>query len=171
VEFVGDLELAIRLAADRSASDGYSTLGLDDPRDGEAAKLARNWVQTLRATPTTYDIVWGGGEATVTVHGDGSGGRNTEFALAAALELDRLQDDEWIVASLATDGQDGSSNSAGAIASRETIRTAHRLGVDPEAALANNDSATFFAQVGGLVTTGPSGTNVNDLYVGYRRRP
>ncbi len=115
-------------------------------------------------------MVWGGGETTVTVRGTGSGGRNTEFALAAALELDRLENDEWIVASLATDGQDGTSGSAGAIASRETIARARQLGIEPEAALATNDSASFFAQVGGLVITGPSGTNVNDLYAGFRRR-
>src|SRR5690606_26777184 len=114
---------------------------------------------TLLATPAGTAVVWGGGETTVTVRGSGVGGRNTEFALAAALELDRLENDEWVVASLATDGQDGFSGSAGAIASRRTIRDARALGIDPAAALSENDSATFFDKVGGLVITGPSGTN------------
>ena len=103
--------------------------------------------------------------------GGGNGGRNTEFVLAAALELDRLANDDWIVASLATDGQDAATGSAGAIASRETILQARAAGIEPDAYLAANDSATFFGNVGGLVITGPSGTNVNDLYLGLRKRP
>ena len=108
-------------------------------------------IEVLLETAEDIDVVWSGGETTVTVRGDGRGGRNTEFALAAALELDRLENDDWVVASLATDGQDGNSESAGAIASRETIRRARELGIDPEAALDNNDSATFFRRIGGLV--------------------
>ncbi len=170
VEIVGDLDLAIRIAAEISEESGFSSSVVDVLLDGEAAEMARAWVQELRETFEGIDVVWGGGENTVTVRGVGTGGRNTEFALAAALELDRLGNDDWVVASLATDGQDGTSGSAGAIASRASIEKARELGIDPEAALANNDSATFFARVGGLVMTGPSGTNVNDLYVGYRRR-
>jgi hydroxypyruvate reductase len=169
VEIVGDLDLAMQLAEEVSEEAGYSTKAVDFVLEGEAAEMAREWVATLLEMPADIDVVWGGGENTVTVRGAGTGGRNTEFALAGALELDRLGNDEWVVASLATDGQDGTSGSAGAIASRETIKRARELGIDPEAALANNDSATFFAHVGGLVNTGPSGTNVNDLYVGVRR--
>jgi glycerate 2-kinase len=169
VEIVGDLDLAMQLAEEVSEEAGFPTEVVDFVLDGEAAEMAREWVAMLLGMPADIDVVWGGGENTVTVRGAGTGGRNTEFALAGALELDRLGNDEWVVASLATDGQDGTSGSAGAIASRETIKRARELDIDPEAALANNDSATFFAQVGGLVNTGPSGTNVNDLYVGVRR--
>ncbi|MEZ4530984.1 MAG: DUF4147 domain-containing protein [Thermomicrobiales bacterium] len=169
VEVVGDVTLAIELARRASLSSGAPTAVVGELLDGEAAEEARAWVATLLATPAGTAVVWGGGETTVTVRGSGVGGRNTEFALAAALELDRLENDEWVVASLATDGQDGFSGSAGAIASRRTIRDARALGIDPAAALSENDSATFFARVGGLVITGPSGTNVNDLYVGVRR--
>lgn len=170
VEIVGGVELAMQLAGMFSSDDGVATDVVDFLLEGEASEMARTWVEVLLEADHSIDAVWSGGENTVTVRGDGAGGRNTEFALAAALELDRLENDEWVIASLATDGQDGNSGSAGAIASRDTIRRARELGVDPEAALANNDSATFFRQVGGLVMTGPTGTNVNDLYVGLRRR-
>jgi hydroxypyruvate reductase len=170
IEVVGDVEVAIHLAGAASTASGVSTQMIDQLLEGEAAGVARAWVEMLLETAHEVDAVWGGGETTVTVLGSGRGGRNTEFALAAALELDRLENDDWVVASLATDGQDGNSDSSGAIASRATILRARELGLDPNAALANNDSATFFQHVGGLVVTGPSGTNVNDLYVGLRRR-
>jgi glycerate 2-kinase len=170
VEIVGDNDLAMQLAGEVSSEAGFRTEIFDHLLEGEASELAREWVGWLVDTPDDIDVVWSGGETTVTVRGEGNGGRNTEFALAAALELDRLRNDNWVIASLATDGQDGTSSSAGAIASRETIVRAREMGLDPEAALASNDSATFFRQGGGLVTTGPSGTNVNDLYAGLRRR-
>lgn len=170
IGIVGDNELARRLAGAGSVESGFSTVVLDDPLEGEASELARRWVGWLRKMDDAIDVVWGGGEATVTVRGAGLGGRNTEFALAAALELERLDDDRWVIASLATDGQDGSSDSAGAIASGETIDRARSLGLDPNASLAANDSASLLGRVDALVITGPSGTNVNDLYVGKRRR-
>ncbi len=170
VEIIGDLDLAISVALRISTEAGYPSSRADFVLDGEAAEMARVWVAELLETPESIDVVWGGGENIVTVHGTGTGGRNTEFALAAAIELDRLENDAWVVASLATDGQDGTSTSAGAIGSRASIMRARELGVNPEAALIDNDSATFFGNVGGLVITGPSGTNVNDLYVGLRRR-
>ncbi|HET9660068.1 MAG TPA: DUF4147 domain-containing protein [Thermomicrobiales bacterium] len=171
VEIVGDVELAMQLAGEASSDAGVDTVVVDFLLDGDASEAARSWVEELLETGGDIDAVWSGGETTVTVQGDGAGGRNTEFALVAALELDRLENDQWVVGSLATDGQDGNFPSAGAIASRETIQRARELGIDPNAALANNDSATFFQQVGGLVITGPTGTNVNDLYVGLRRHP
>lgn len=169
IEIVGDNELAMELAGEVSREAGFATEIFDYLLEGEAAELAREWVGWLLETGEETDVVWAGGETTVTVRGTGKGGRNTEFALSAALEFDRVENDEWVVASLATDGQDGTTGSAGAIASRATIERARALGLDPEAALTNNDSASFFEQIGGLVVTGPSGTNVNDLYIGLRR--
>jgi glycerate-2-kinase len=116
-------------------------------------------------------VLLGGGEATVTVRGDGIGGRNTEFALAAALEIERRQLTGWTIASLATDGQDGPTDVAGAIADPGTGARAREKGVDPEEALANNDSLRVFEAAGGIVNPGPTGTNVNDLYVAVRVRP
>jgi hydroxypyruvate reductase len=118
---------------------------------------------------TDVDVLLGGGEATVQVTGDGIGGRNTEAALVAAIDLDRT-DARWVIASLASDGQDGAADATGAIADPDTVTRARRAGVDAGDALSNNDSATFFEHAGGLVTTGPSGTNVNDVYVAMRAR-
>jgi len=171
VEIIGDNQHAIDLAVATSMAAGRSTQVLWVAKEGEASEIGREWVRALLTVPANVEVVWGGGEATVTVRGDGNGGRNTEFALAAALELDRLGNDEWIVASLATDGQDATTGSAGAIADRATIVRGRAAGLDPEDALVDNDSATFFERAGGLVITGPSGTNVNDLYLGLRKRP
>jgi len=81
-------------------------------KTGEASELGRAWVQECLVADESVEVLLGGGEATVTVRGDGVGGRNTEFALAACLELDRLGVDKWVVASLATDGQDGTTGLA-----------------------------------------------------------
>ena len=99
-------------------------------RTGEARELAVGWVAACRAARRDVDVLVGGGEATVTVHGEGVGGRNTEFAVAAAIELDRLGDHGWVVGSLATDGDDGPTGAAGGLASAATVRTAHLAGVD-----------------------------------------
>ena len=112
----------------------------------------------------------GGGEATVTVRGDGRGGRNTEFALAAALELERRGTLDWVVASLGTDGQDATTGLAGAIADAGTAGRARDAGVDPVRALARNDSLSVFEISGGSVETGPTGTNVNDVYIAVRAK-
>jgi glycerate 2-kinase len=118
----------------------------------------------------TVDVVLGGGEATVTVRGDGRGGRNTEFSLGAALELERRDMSDWVVASLGTDGQDAMTGLAGAIADAGTACRARDAGVDPKRALAWNDSLRVFEVSGGAVQTGPTGTNVNDIYIAVRRK-
>jgi glycerate-2-kinase len=102
-----------------------------------------------------------GGETTVTVTGTGIGGRNQELALAAALELDGLENVHFLT--LATDGEDGPTSTAGAIVDGQTIRRAERMGMNARDYLQNNDSYNFFKQTGELIITGPTGTNVNDL--------
>jgi hydroxypyruvate reductase len=116
------------------------------------------------------DAVIAGGELTVTVQGNGVGGRNTEFALAAALELERLGIADWTVASLATDGQDGPTAVAGAIVDDGTPAELRSLHVNPIESLRNNDSGTALERVQAVVRTGPTGTNVNDLYFALRKR-
>jgi hydroxypyruvate reductase len=103
-----------------------------------------------------------GGETTVTVRGDGTGGRNTELALSAAVGI-RGMGPGVVAASLATDGGDGTSPSAGAIVDGTTIARGEALGLDHHSALANNDSYTYLSRTGDAVITGPTGTNVNDL--------
>jgi len=110
--------------------------------------------------PPPACLVWGG-ETTVTVRGHGKGGRNQELALSAALALEG-----WpgvLIMALATDGTDGPTDAAGAVITGCTIGQARELGLDPWAALKTNDSYPFFDQLGDLIQTGPTGTNVNDL--------
>ena len=104
-----------------------------------------------------------GGETTVTVRGQGLGGRNQEFVLAAAVALDRAG--PVTVLSAGTDGIDGPTDAAGAIADSTTLEKASGLGLDARKFLDNNDSYNFFESVGGLIKTGPTGTNVMDLRV------
>jgi hydroxypyruvate reductase len=103
-----------------------------------------------------------GGETTVTVKGNGTGGRNTEMALGAALVLDGFGPDV-VIASFATDGGDGTAPCAGAIADGTTIDRSRALGLDARAALAHNDTYPFWAALGDAIITGPTGTNVNDV--------
>ncbi|HEV2073327.1 MAG TPA: DUF4147 domain-containing protein [Thermomicrobiales bacterium] len=138
--------------------------------DGDAANLGRKMVEDARASDDTWDVLLGGGEATVEVTGQGSGGRNTEAVLVSAMALEQ-QGGDWVVASLASDGDDGSADAAGAIADPETVARGRLAGVEPSTSLANSDSASYFRKAGGLVVTGPSGTNVNDVYIAVRIRP
>jgi hydroxypyruvate reductase len=136
---------------------------------GEAREIARLWAAIgLQAAhggePAAAPCcLLGGGEATVTVTGEGLGGRNMEFALATALAIAGSQ--RLTIASLATDGSDGPTDAVGAIVDGTTVAAAQAAGLDPRAALRASDSYHFFARVGGLVKTGPTGTNVNDLYI------
>lgn len=102
-----------------------------------------------------------GGETTVTLKGKGKGGRNQEFALAAALDIAGLPD--VVVLSAGTDGTDGPTDAAGALADGETEARALALGLKPRAALDDNDAYPFFERLGDLVITGPTRTNVMDV--------
>ncbi len=128
---------------------------------GVLAALAKEVRASDRPLPRPACLVLGG-ETTVTVRGAGQGGRNSELALGAAVALAGWGP-EVAVATLATDGGDGASPAAGALADGTTLARAAALGLDPHAALAANDSYTFFAALGDAVVTGPTGTNVNDL--------
>ena len=104
-----------------------------------------------------------GGEATVVVRGDGVGGPNQEFALALAVELEEVED--WAAFAVDTDGNDGPTDAAGGLVTGATASRAREGGVDPEEALANNDSREALEKARALLVTGPTGTNVNDLRV------
>jgi hydroxypyruvate reductase len=167
---VADNATAVEAARREAVRRGLRAEVAWTAREGEAADLGREWVARCRAARPDVDVLLGGGEATVTVRGSGVGGRNTEFALAAAMALDADDVGDWTVASLATDGEDGKADAAGAIADAETIGRARQAGIDPVNALAENDSARVFEAAGGVVRPGPTGTNVNDLYLAVRRR-
>jgi hydroxypyruvate reductase len=167
---VGDNASAVSAAASEATETGHNVAVVWTAMEGEARERGREFVALARNAAEDIDVLLGGGELTVTVRGDGIGGRNTEFALAAALELERRGMEDWVIASLGSDGQDAATELAGAIADAGTAQRARKAGVDPEAALAMNDSLAVFEAAGGGVKTGPTGTNVNDLYIAVRRR-
>jgi glycerate-2-kinase len=145
---------------------GCRTVRLPEPTVGEAWEagraLGRRAVE-LAAAATRRTLVVSGGETTVTVTGGGRGGRNQEFALAAAIEI--AETDGVCIAALATDGSDGTTDAAGAIVDGTTVNRIERAGLDPRAALDDNDSHVVLAAAGDVLHTGPTRTNVADAYV------
>jgi hydroxypyruvate reductase len=143
---------------------GYTPLVLSSRVRGEAREAATVLAGIAEECATTGTpveppaVLLTGGETTVTVRGDGVGGPNQEFAVAASLEL---TDPDVTVASVDTDGIDGNGEAAGGIADATTATPAD----EARASLANNDAGTFLAERDCLVVTGPTGTNVNDLHV------
>jgi glycerate 2-kinase len=166
---VASNQRAVRAAVEQARRDGLSALLLSTYVEGEAREVARVFTAIAREivdsnnpVPRPCAIV-AGGETTVTVKGQGRGGRNQEFALAAAIHLAGV--DGVTIMAFATDGIDGSTNAAGALADGSTVARAASLGIDPRHALADNDSFSFFQRLGDLIVTGPTNTNVDDLYV------
>jgi hydroxypyruvate reductase len=171
IEIVADNQQAVDSANETARELGLRSEIVWREMTGEASDRARLWADACEAAGDETDCLLGGGELTVTVHGDGIGGRNTEFVLAAAIELDRRGMADWVVASLATDGQDGPTNVAGGIADRTLVEKSLRAGIDPAQALEQNDSLSALKAGGQLVEPGPTGTNVNDLYFAVRVQP
>jgi hydroxypyruvate reductase len=164
---VGSNLLAARGARDQAVQEGFHTLLLTTYLQGEAreagrflAALARQLAETGEPLPRPACVIVGG-ETTVTIRGDGRGGRNQELALAAVADLAGLPD--VAVVTLATDGGDGPTDAAGAVVTGETYSRALAAGLDPAANLARNDSHPFFESLGDLLRPGPTRTNVNDL--------
>jgi hydroxypyruvate reductase len=169
---IGDNERAGRAAVAEAGRQGFQGLLLTTFLQGEAREIGKAvaglaqgiaWGQSDLKPPTCLVL---GGETTVTLHGRGTGGRNQELALAAAIALDGypLPDGvEIAIVSLATDGTDGPTGAAGAIVTPDTVRRGRALGLDARAALADNDSYYYLGALGDLAITGPTGTNVNDL--------
>ncbi len=145
----------------------FNTLLLSTQVQGEArevakvaAAIAKEIALYNRPIPKPACLILGG-ETTVTLKGNGLGGRNQEMALACALAIDGLPN--TLIAALGTDGTDGPTDAAGAITTGETVGRAQAIGLDAQAHLANNDSYHFFQALDDLIITGPTGTNVNDL--------
>jgi len=161
--------IALEAAADKAHMLGYDPLVLAQPVSGECRNAANEFcVQLKTLQPTVRGkprCVICGGETTVTLgKAGGKGGRNQEFALVSALGL---QDAEHIVvASLGTDGTDGPTDAAGAVADHTTVARARGMGMDPAAALQKHDAYPLFEKLGDLVKTGPTRTNVMDIIIG-----
>jgi len=162
--------LTASLAAYNSVkNDGLHALLLTSSLEGEArdvgtmlASMAKEVATSGNPVPKPAGMV-SGGETTVTVVGKGKGGRNQEIALGAALKISNT--DGVVVASLSTDGVDGPTDAAGAIADGNTMLRSHELGLNPRKFLAENNSYNFFSRLGDLIFTGPTGTNVGDVSV------
>ena len=166
---VGSNRLAVDAAAQQACALGYHTLVLSTFIEGETRDVARVHAaiaREMRATGRPVRppaCVISGGETTVTIRGTGLGGRNQEFALAAALDIAGLKN--VAILSAGTDGTDGPTDAAGAVVDGSTIARGVAKGLDAAANLANNDSYRFFERLGDLLKTGPTGTNVADVRI------
>jgi glycerate 2-kinase len=164
---VGSNRLALTAAQIRAQDLGYRALILSSTVEGESRNVAKSHAALVKnillqdRTPRTPLCLISGGETTVTLRGDGLGGRNQEFALAAALEIAGL--DNVVLLSAATDGTDGPTAAAGAIVDGTTIQRGAAKGLNAAQYLARNDSYPFLQATGDLLITGPTFTNVMDL--------
>ena len=163
--------MALKNAAKVADEQGFIPIILSDTLEGEAhaegkkmAELALQIKKDKKYKNINLNkplILLSGGETTVTVKGNGKGGRNTEFMLSMAINLDKMKG----ISALAidTDGIDGIEDNAGAYISEHTLNKASSSNKNPEHYLINNDSYTFFKSIDGLIYTSPTLTNVNDF--------
>jgi len=145
---------------------GDAALDLGEVLAGEARPAGRRLAALGRAVAATGRprLIVAGGETVVTLRGSGSGGRSQELALAAAIELARKPDVPVRLLAAGTDGRDGPTDAAGGVVdARSVSRARDAAGLDAAACLGANDSHRFLDACGGLVRTGPTGTNVMDL--------
>jgi glycerate 2-kinase len=165
---VGSNRLAIDAAAKKARELGYRPLVLSTFIEGETRDIASMHAAIVKEILANKRpvrrpaCILSGGETTCTVRGTGLGGRNQEFVLAAALGLRGIAK-EVVIFSAGTDGLDGPTDAAGAIADGDTLARAAERGFDPRVFLANNDSYRFFEPLNALIKTGPTGTNVMDV--------
>lgn len=166
---VGGNRLAIDAAERKAKELGYKTLVLATTIEGETRDVARMHAAIAREIATSGRpvrrpaCILSGGETTVTLTGDGLGGRNQEFALAAGIDIAGLP--PTVVLSAGTDGTDGPTDAAGAIADSTTVERAAAAGLSAKRSLAAHDSYYFFEKTNDLIKTGPTGTNVMDVHV------
>jgi glycerate 2-kinase len=160
---------AVEAAASRAGDLGYEPLILSTTMTGDArdiaavsAAIVREALESGNPVPPPCAIV-SGGEATVVVRGEGTGGPNQEFALTLAVELEGV--DGWAAFAADTDGNDGPTDAAGGLVDGGTASKTREAGVDPVRALEENDARAALEAGGALLVTGPTGTNVNDLRV------
>jgi glycerate 2-kinase len=162
---VGNNRLVVDAAARAAERLGYAPRIATSALEGEAREAARTLVVQARSLRPRGCLI-AGGETTVTVRGAGRGGRCQEFALASALALQ--PGDGLTVLAAGTDGNDGPTDAAGAVVDAGTPERGRAAGHDPDRALADNDSHTFLSAAGDLIVTGPTNTNLLDLYIAVR---
>lgn len=166
---VGSSSLAIKAARNQAKKLGYHTLILSSFIEGETREVARVHTAIAKEILTSGNpvpapaFILSGGETTVTIKGKGLGGRNQEFALSAAIEIKGMEN--VIILSAGTDGSDGPTNAAGAIADGTTLLRAEKIGINAQEYLEDNNSYYFFQKLKDLFITGPTNTNVMDLHL------
>ena len=166
---MGSNILALRAAQQEASSHGFHTLILSSSIVGETREVARFHAAIAKEVMASGNpiprpaCIISGGETTVTIRGRGRGGRNQEFALAGALEIQGLE--TVVLLSGGTDGTDGPTDAAGAVADHTTVKRALAMGLHPKAHLEGNDAYPFFEKLGDLLITGPTQTNVMDVRV------
>lgn len=166
---VGSCLRALTAAARTADRLGYQSLILSSKVEGEAREVAKAFSAIGKeilssgqpVQPPACVLI--GGETTVTLQGDGRGGRNQEFVLASAIALEGT--DRVVLLAGGTDGTDGPTDAAGAVADGHTVRRAREMGMDPHAFLKRSDSYHFFKPLNDLIITGPTRTNVMDVYM------
>lgn len=166
---IGSNMEAIQAAAVQARNLGYHTLILSSMIEGETREIAKMHAAIAGEVAKTGHPLPGpaciltGGETTVTISGNGKGGRNQEFALAAAMEIDDAG--PMVIFSAGTDGTDGPTDAAGAVADPTTLKRARAKGLEARTFLSENDAYHFFQAIGDLIVTGPTNTNVMDLRI------
>jgi hydroxypyruvate reductase len=167
---IGSNAIALKAAAAKAKEFGYHIASVNSSLTGDAATVGRELVCTARKDqgikPACFLL---GGETTVTVTGNGKGGRNQQMALSALLEMETNTEQDFSNAisflSAGTDGTDGPTDAAGAIADDQVLSIADEMKLDAQKYLDDNDAYHFFEQTGGLFITGATQTNVMDLVV------
>jgi hydroxypyruvate reductase len=161
---IGDIHVAAQAAQQQASTEGFDSEILDVQMQGEAKDVGSHFAKKLKEEKqkrkSPFCLI-ASGETTVTLHGIGKGGRNQESALAAVDELSGLENILFI--SLATDGDDGPTDAAGAAVNGATRQRAERLGMYASNYSARNDAYMFFDPLNDLIKCGYTGTNVNDL--------
>jgi glycerate 2-kinase len=166
---IGSNILAVEAAEKKAVELGYNALILSSFIEGETRDVAKVHAAIAKEILSSENpvkrpaCVISGGETTVTIRGKGKGGRNQEFSLAGAMEIEGLE--TVVLLSAGTDGTDGPTDAAGAIAEGKTVERARKLRLDPSRFLNENDSYHFFQALDDLIITGPTYTNVMDLRV------
>ncbi len=168
---IGNNKAAAAEAEKKARELGYNTMVISTYIEGEAKEIGKVFGAIVKEIAESERplkrkaCIIAGGETTVTVKGKGKGGRAQEFALSASMMINGLKD--VAIVAVGTDGTDGPTDAAGAISDGTTISRALEMGIDAREYLENSDSYHFFKKLGDLIITGPTNTNVNDLYMAF----
>jgi len=164
----GTNQVALNASKSKAVSMGFKTYIIDSELHGDVENICESIISTALSFKNNTEIpkpvcLLYGGETTIKISGDGKGGRNQHLALSAAIRLRTIPGITFL--SAGTDGTDGPTDAAGAVADSDTALRAQSLNADPESYILDYNSYNFFKRVGGHIITGPTFTNVMDLVI------